>query len=332
VAEFGRQGYRLDPAPVAGRQAPRAIRRGFAVTYRYAILDVFTDTPLAGNPLAVVPDAAGLDDQRMQAIAAEFNLSETVFCFPADNPVHTAAVRIFTPRKELPFAGHPTVGTAVYLATERLRNGGGLAESVVILEEKVGPVRCGVFLKAASGGGHAIFDLPRLPARLSAELDREAIAAALGLVPAEIGLENHEPSAFTAGVPYAFVPVRDLAAVGKAAAQPAWATAFSGDLSAAFLYTRATVGIGRQFHARCFAPTFGIAEDPATGSAVAAFAGVIHRFDAHPAGSHRFVIEQGFEMNRPSLITLEMDIENSGVAAARIGGDAVVVAEGTFRV
>lgn len=302
------------------------------MTYRYAVLDVFTDTPLSGNPLAVVPDAAGLDDQRMQAIAAEFNLSETVFCFPAENPVHTAAVRIFTPRKELPFAGHPTVGTAVYLATERLLNGGGLAESVVILEERVGPVRCGVFLKAGADGGHAIFDLPRQPAQFPAEFDREAIAAALGLVPAEIGFENHEPSAFTAGVPYAFVPVRDLAAIGKAAAQPAWATAFSGDASAAFLYTRAAVGIGRQFHARCFAPTFGIAEDPATGSAVAAFAGVIHRFDAHPAGTHRFVIEQGFEMGRPSLIALEIDVEGAGIASARIGGDAVVVAEGTLRV
>jgi trans-2,3-dihydro-3-hydroxyanthranilate isomerase len=302
---------------------------------RYAILDVFTDMPLAGNPLAVVPDATGLDDERMQAIAAEFNLSETVFCLPADNPVHSARIRIFTPRKELPFAGHPTVGTAVYLAADRLENGAGLAESVVILEEKVGPVRCGVFLRATSGvrAGHAIFDLPKLPEAIPHVLDREAIAAALGLVPSEIGFENHEPSTWTAGVPYAFVPVRDLAAIGRAAAQPAaWAAAFSGDAAAAFLYTRSTVAVGHQFHGRMYAPTFGIAEDPATGSAVAAFAGVIDRFDAHPAGSHRFVIEQGFEMGRPSLIALEIDVEAGGVAAARIGGDAVVVAEGTLSV
>jgi len=300
---------------------------------RYAILDVFTDTPLAGNPLAVVPDAAGLDDVRMQAIAAEFNLSETVFCLPAENPVHTARIRIFTPRKELPFAGHPTVGTAIYLAMERLKSGAGLAETVVILEEAVGPVRCGVFLKPTSGvrGGHAIFDLPKLPEAIPNGLDREAIAAALGLVPSEIGFENHQPSVFSAGVPYAFVPVRDLAAIGKAAAQPAaWAAAFSGEASAAFLYTRSTVAVGRQFHGRCFAPTFGIAEDPATGSAVAAFAGVIRHFDAVPAGTHRHIIEQGFEMGRPSLIALEIDIEGGGIYAARIGGDAVVVAEGTL--
>ena len=306
--------------------------------YRYAILDVFTDTPLAGNPLAVLLEASGLDDARMQAIAAEFNLSETVFCFPATNPVHSASVRIFTPRQELPFAGHPTVGTAVYLASERLRAGVGLAESVVILEEKVGPVRCGVFLKPvqiASGqrGGHGIFDVPRIPEPLGVSLDRELIAAALGLAPAEIGFENHQPTAFSAGAPYIYVPVRNLDVIGRAApvAGP-WASAIADVSHAMYLYCRETVGVGRQFHARCFAPTAGIAEDPATGGAAAAFPGAIKRFDAHPSGSHRFIIEQGFEMGRPSLVSLEVDIEGSSVAAARIGGDAVVVAEGILHV
>jgi trans-2,3-dihydro-3-hydroxyanthranilate isomerase len=304
------------------------------VPYRYAVLDVFTDTPLVGNPLAVVLDAGGLDDARMLAIAAEFNLSETVFVLPPVNPVHTAALRIFTPRKELPFAGHPTVGTAVYLAGERQKEGAGVAESVVILEEQVGPVRCGVFLKTMQDrtGGHAIFDLPRNPEPVRGRLDREAVAAALGLVPAEIGFENHEPSAFSAGNAFTFVPVRDLEAIGKAVPRASLWTSGLGEDAVAYVYTRSTVGVGRQFHARCFAPTFGIAEDPATGSAAAAFAGVIHRFDAHPAGSHRFVIEQGFEMGRPSLITLEVDIEVDGIAAARIGGDAVVVAEGLLHV
>lgn len=301
--------------------------------YRYAILDVFTDTPLAGNPLAVVPEAAGLDDGRMQAIAAEFNLSETVFCFPPENPVHSAAARIFTPRHELPFAGHPTVGAAVYLATERLRAGLGLAESVMILEEKVGPVRCGVFLKDANGvrGGHAIFDVPKIPELLSASLDRDAIAAALGLVPGEIGFENHQPTAFTAGSPYIYVPVRNLEVIGRATPVAGRWEAAIGSLShAMYLYCRETVGVGRQFHARCFAPTVGIPEDPATGGAAAALPGVIKRFDAHPSGTHRFIIEQGFEMGRPGLIALEVDIEGSAVAASRIGGDAVVVAEGVL--
>lgn len=299
--------------------------------YRYAVLDVFADEPLAGNPLAVVFDAAGLDGARMQAIATEFNLSETVFVLPAENDIHTAAVRIFTPREEVPFAGHPTVGTAVLLGLERLKAGAGLAESVVILEEKVGPVRCGV--SVAGRGGHAVFDVPRLPEQLHASLDPEAVAAALGLAPHELGFENHQTSAFTAGFPFTYVPVRDLEAIGKAAVNMAmWGSAFGSAAPSVFLYTRSTVGVGRQFHARMFAPTFGIMEDPATGSAAAAFAGVIHRFDAHPAGDHRFVIEQGFEMGRPSLITLEVDIEVSGIAASRVGGDAVVVAEGILHV
>jgi trans-2,3-dihydro-3-hydroxyanthranilate isomerase len=305
---------------------------------RYAVLDVFTDAPLAGNPLAVVLDADGIDDARMQAIAREFNLSETVFVLPPENPMHSARIRIFTPGAELPFAGHPTVGTAVYLAHQRLAAGtsdGGDAEAVLVLEEAVGPVRCGVFVKGrhSPAAGHAVFDVPRVPEPIPARLDREALAAALGLLPAEIGFENHQPTVFSAGAPYLFVPVRDIDTIARAAAVPGrWTPALAGISHAMYLYCRQTIGVGRQFHARCFAPDVGIVEDPATGGAAAAFPGVIHRFDAHPAGSHRFIIEQGFEMGRPSLITLEVDIEVRGVAAARVGGDAVVVAEGTLTV
>jgi trans-2,3-dihydro-3-hydroxyanthranilate isomerase len=312
-------------------EKPSACCRRSSVTYRYAILDVFTDVPLSGNPLAVLPEAAGLEALQMQAIAAEFNLSETVFVLPAENPIHTAAIRIFTPREEIPFAGHPTVGTAVYLGLERLKGGVGLAESVVIIEEKVGPVRCGVSI--GGHGGHAVFDAPKVPEQLQPAGDPEAMAAALGLMPQEIGFENHVPSVFTAGLPFTLVPVRDLEAIGKAAPNLAtWESAFGGAAPSVFLYTRSTVGVGRQFHARMFAPTFGIMEDPATGSAVAAFGGAIKRFDAHSAGSHRFIVEQGFEMGRPSLITLEIDIEGGAIVAERIGGHAVVVAEGTLQI
>ena len=119
---------------------------------RYAILDVFADRPLAGNPLAVVLDSEGLDDARMQAIAREFNLSETVFVSPAVNPVHSASVRIFTPSRELPFAGHPTVGTASLLAMRRVAGVSGRHEMVLVLEEKVGPVRCGVTVTSGQRG------------------------------------------------------------------------------------------------------------------------------------------------------------------------------------
>lgn len=296
------------------------MRRGFA------ILDVFTSTRLAGNPLAVVLDGEGLDDERMQAVAREFNLSETVFVLPADNPVHSAKIRIFTPTRELRFAGHPTVGTAVLLA----HRGGQAAEeerdAMLILEEKVGPVRCGVVLR--DGIGRAVFDVPALPVEAGPGPDAEAAAAALGLTRGELGFENHVPSFFDAGTPYRFIPVRNLAVIAKVEPQPAlWKAAFP-DKAGAYVYTRETEAVGRQFHARMFVPEVGIIEDPATGGAAAAFAGVVHRFDATPSGWRTITIEQGFEMGRPSLITLELEVEGGRLVQARIAGDAVIVAEG----
>jgi trans-2,3-dihydro-3-hydroxyanthranilate isomerase len=297
---------------------------------RYASLDVFTDKPLAGNPLAVVLDGEGLDDARMQAIAREFNLSETVFVGPPENPRHSARLRIFTPRHELSFAGHPTVGTAVLLALQDAGDDAGAHEAVLILEEKIGPIRCGVFLKG-EGCGRSIFDLPAESVELASDLDREAVCNALSLLPGEVALENHVPSAFSAGLPFTFVPVRNLDVIARARPNPAvWQDAFSSDAAAAFVYCRETEVSESDFHARMFAPTMGIEEDPATGSAVAALAGAIMRFDAPGPGSHRFVVEQGFEMGRPSLISLELDVSGGRVEGARIGGDSVVVARGTL--
>ncbi len=141
---------------------------------RYQVFDVFTDTPLAGNPLAVVLDAEGLDIEAMQKIAREFNLSETVFVTPAENPAHTARARIFTPAVELPFAGHPTVGTAICLARQRFGRSGE-QDAVIVLEEGVGPVRCGV--KLSEGSAFAEFDCPRLPTRAGQAAEKADIAA-----------------------------------------------------------------------------------------------------------------------------------------------------------
>lgn len=298
---------------------------------RFAILDVFTDQPFAGNPLAVVLDSEGLDDSRMQAVAAEFNLSETVFVHPPENPVHSAGIRIFTPGRELPFAGHPTVGAAILLALEQAEENHSKHELMLILEEKVGAVRCGVVVKEEAVG-HAVFDLPRHPWEVGPSAEAEPIAEALGLVSAEIGFENHRPSVFSAGAPFVFVPVRDLSTIAKATPDlAAWDAVCGGDLVGAFLYCRQTEENDNDFHARMFAPTAGIPEDPATGSAVAALAGVISRFDQPTDGLHRFTIEQGIEMRRPSLIGLEIDIANGRALAIRIGGDAVVVARGELQ-
>ena len=300
------------------------------MSYSYLVLDVFTRRPLAGNPLAVVLDAAGLDDGRMQAIAREFNLSETVFVLPAENPVHSARVRIFTPSRELPFAGHPIVGTAVALALGIAGGNRERHEQVLVLDAPVGPIRCGVFLNS-DRSGHAIFDLPRPPTAVGGTLDRDAIAAALGLGPTEIGFENHQPSAFTAGLDYTFVPVRDLEVIARAGpVLGRWSAAFGKADSAAYVYCRQTNISGNDFHGRMFAPAFGFGEDPATGSAAAALAGVIRHFDRPPAGGHRFVIEQGFEMGRPAEMVLEIDLEDGKIAATRVGGDALVAAKGAL--
>ncbi|HET7714671.1 MAG TPA: PhzF family phenazine biosynthesis protein, partial [Bauldia sp.] len=244
---------------------------------------------------------------------------------------HVAAVRIFTPAHEMPFAGHPTIGTAVLLGLERAAAGLGNGKMVLVLEEKVGPIRCGVSLQSEKLG-HTIFDLPKLPSEGAEPPGKDAIAAALNLISAEIGFENHHATNFEAGVPYTFVPVRDLAAIAKARANTtAWRAAF-GQGGAAFLYCREVTESGRSFHARMFAHERGIIEDPATGSAVAAFAGVIAKFDQPPGGSHRYLIEQGFEMGRPSLINLEIDMDGGAVVEGRIGGQAVLVARGTIEI
>lgn len=300
---------------------------------RYAVLDVFTDKALTGNPLAVVLEAEGLTDDQMAAIAGEFNLSETVFVLPSDHPAHSARIRIFTPRMELPFAGHPTVGTAVLLTQERHGRDGGSHDAVVVLEELIGQVRCGVRTEDASVG-RAVFDCPKVPVGGPPARDRDSIAAALGISPSDIGFENHKPAIFDGGLPYTFVPVRNLDALARIEPELSlWERGFGdGHQSDCYAYCRETHQNGHHFAARMFAPFFGIPEDPATGSAVAGFAGVIAHFDVPRAGGHQYKIEQGFEMGRPSVIELEIDIEDKKIDSMRIGGHAVIVAEGTLEV
>ena len=173
--------------------------------------------------------------------------------------------------------------------------------------------------------------MPKISEPVGTQLgSKDEIAAALGLHINDIGFENHVPTAYSAGVPFAMVPLRNLEAVERAAPVAAsWNTAFgSHEHNDAFVYSRETIQHGSSFHARMFFPAMGLAEDPATGSAVAAFAGVICQFDKPGNGTHSFVIEQGFEMGRPSIINLEMDIDQGALTAKRIGGGAVVVASG----
>jgi trans-2,3-dihydro-3-hydroxyanthranilate isomerase len=297
----------------------------------YHTLDVFTERRFAGNPLAVVTDGAeALDSDAMQRIAREFNLSETVFVLASDRPAHAAKVRIFTPTRELPFAGHPTIGTAILLAS--LRDTTASEEALIVLEQAIGTVRVGVRLR--NGSAFAEFDAPKVPVEAGQLPPAERLASGLGLIPSEIGFENHKPSCFAAGNAFAFVPVASLDAIARAAPQlPHWTVAFEEQgIVGAFLYTRQCQHTTSSFHARMFAPSSGIAEDPATGSAAVCLAGVVKHFDGLPDGQHRRVIEQGYEMGRPSEIALTLDVTAGKLGNVRIGGHAVRVSEGTMTV
>jgi len=293
----------------------------------FTTYDVFTDTLHMGNPLAVVWDADALNDGAMQAIAREFNLSETIFVRAPENPQHAASVRIFTPGKELPFAGHPTIGCAIAIAEAR-HGRGTTHDLIIVLEEKVGPVRCGVKI-GDDGASFAEFTAPRLSVQAGADPSVESAARALGLAARDIGFDKHLPSVFSAGVPFAMVPVASIEALGRA--KPA-TEALSNLLGAteALVYARAEADAAHSFRARMFAPEIGIAEDPATGGAAAAFAGVLARFEDLPDGWSTLPILQGVEMGRPSLIGLEVNIEGGALAGARIAGKAVKVSEGVL--
>jgi len=293
---------------------------------KFMTLDVFTRTRFAGNPLALVLDAQGLDTATMQTIAREFSHPETVFVLPPEDGAHRARLRIFTPASELPFAGHPTVGAAVGLA----RLSGGTGRQSFVLEENIGPVSCAAQAYDADSG-QAEFKLPRLPADVGDVPDLGAMAGALGLSPNDIG--GDYPSArWSAGVAFTFVPVRSLAAMSRARPDPAtFEKVFGiGGPGMVFVISTETAEPGHHLHARMFAPGRGIAEDPATGSAVAAFAG-LHAAHRKPGnGEHRLAIEQGYEMGRPSLMNLSLTIAQGALTAASIGGGAVVVTEGAI--
>jgi trans-2,3-dihydro-3-hydroxyanthranilate isomerase len=295
---------------------------------KYTVYDVFTEQRLAGNPLGIVLDCDGLDTDAMLSIAREFNLSETVFVLPAENPVHRARIRIFTPSYEMPFAGHPTVGSAVALA--ELSGDSGVA-GMFVLEENIGPIRCAV--TKGKGATFAEFDLAQLPEQLSLSADAGALGAALGLDSQEIGFENHRPGLWSAGVPYVTIPVANAEVAARIRFDnQAWLELApvrpNGAVACAYAYCRGTGDA--DFHARMFVAGNPSYEDPATGSAAAAFAGTILHHDRPIDGLSRFWIEQGVEMGRPSRIRLEIEVRGGVMAKARIGGHAVKMAEGTL--
>jgi trans-2,3-dihydro-3-hydroxyanthranilate isomerase len=294
---------------------------------RFTTLDVFTRERFTGNSLAVVQDGEGLDPPLMQVIAREFGLPETVFVLPAAEPAHTARLRIFTPATELPFAGHPTVGCAALL---------GLLSSPeeprdLILEEQIGIIRCHVIPRGKEIA-HARFELPVLPRQLAWEPDRPAIAAALRISPNDFDDARFSLEKWSAGIDMFMIPVNAPAVLASVRPDVSrWEDAFGkAGPRAAYVFCPQGALPATTFRARMFAPLLGIHEDPATGAAAAAFAGLLTMHGELGSGSHEITIEQGQEMGRPSVIQLEMQVDGARLLASSIAGDAVIVMQGTL--
>jgi len=301
--------------------------------HRYHLLDVFTREAFGGNALAVFADARTVPPPLMPHIARELNLSETVFVLPPAGAAASHRLRIFTPGAELPFAGHPTVGTACLLALlGRVPLEGG--ESEVVLEEGVGDVRVRVRPGSADEPPFAQLSAARMPEIREAELSVEALATLLSLEPDAVVAEAGRGAvAASCGVPFLFVPLRDRDAVRRARLDlPQWETRLAhGWAPHVYVYAFDAEGADAPLRARMFAPAMGIAEDPATGGAATALAGLL-ALRAGTDGTHRWRVEQGYEMGRPSQLELEAVVRDSAVVAARVGGHAVLVGEGVLRV
>jgi trans-2,3-dihydro-3-hydroxyanthranilate isomerase len=297
--------------------------------YRFYTVDVFTTRRFGGNQLAVLPDARGLDSATMQQITREFNFSEATFVLPAEKPGHTRRVRIFTPSAEMPFAGHPTLGTAYILGLS-----GEIAltgeETRIVFEEGVGPIPV---LISAHEGKPVFCQLTaaRLPEAGPVPPPAAEVAAAYGLSGEDLLGGEYAPQAFSCGVPFLFVPVKNRAVLARIRLDRERWERVLGNWWAkeAFLFSFDPERAGSDLRARMFAPALGIPEDPATGAAAAALAGYL----AARQAQNRWVVEQGFEMGRPSILEIEINRAESGaVAAVRVGGASVMVTEGWLTV
>jgi trans-2,3-dihydro-3-hydroxyanthranilate isomerase len=283
------------------------------IMHRFVIADVFTDRPFSGNQLAVFPDARGLSDRAMQAIAREFNFPETTFVLPPWR------VRIFTPKAELPFAGHPTVGTAAVLATIHKMDLPGK----MVLEEGIGPVPVELAMRGAHI--HAQFTIEKPVETPALRPERSAVAAALSLSEGAV-LDAWFASG---GVRFCFARLADRAAVDRAQLdRAAWTKHFRGAWSSQIYFFTGDSDV----YARMFAPAYGIEEDAATGSAAVALAGVLAARRAQADGVFTWHIEQGVAMGRPSKLEATAEKHEGRVVRVKVGGTTVVSAEGTMNV
>ena len=295
--------------------------------YRYYICDVFTDTRFGGNQLAVLPEAQGLSDRQMQQVAREFNFSESTFVLPPERG-HDRRVRIFTPTAEIPFAGHPNVGTAFTLATT-----GALGSidrpRTITFEEKAGLVP--ITITRRNGSVWCELSAPA-PLSLGPVVARELLAAAVSLSAEEVITTTHPPQVASVGLPFVVAELRSRAALERARVNGAGLDAIKalGVVPDIHLYVRS--GDEFDLRARMFAPYDGVPEDPATGSANCALAALLTQERRESSGAFHYRIAQGVEMGRPSVLEARSEKRDGAVSGTWIGGASVLVSEGTIEV
>jgi trans-2,3-dihydro-3-hydroxyanthranilate isomerase len=296
----------------------------------FVTVDVFTERRFGGNPLAIVLNGDGLTTAQMQSIAGEFNLSETTFVLPPKNATHTAEVRIFTPKAELPFAGHPNVGTAFALATHGSVYGRAIGDPL-LFEEKAGLVPLELLKDGASIVG-ARLTAPR-PLSRGEDVAIDVVAAACGIAVDDVETRHHAPCVASCGTAFIFAELKTRQALAAAQPRP--------DIFAQNLPVDDATGIhlyvfeddaSIDISARMFAPLHGVPEDPATGSANVALAGLLASLRPEPDLSLKLRIAQGVEMGRPSLLEASAEKRGEKVIETRIGGRCVAVMAGTIEI
>ena len=295
--------------------------------YRYYICDVFTDTRFGGNQLAVLPEAQGLSDRQMQQVAREFNFSESTFVLPPERG-HDRRVRIFTPTAEIPFAGHPNVGTAFTLATT-----GALGSidgpRTITFEEKAGLVP--ITITRRNGSIWCELSAPT-PLSLGPVVARELLAAAVSLSAEDVVTTTHPPQVASVGLPFIVAELRSRAALERARVNGPGLDAIKalGVVPDIHLYVRS--GDEFDLRTRMFAPYDGVPEDPATGSANCALAALLTQERKESSGAFKYRIAQGVEMGRPSVLEARSEKRDGAVSGTWIGGASVLVSEGTIEV
>lgn len=298
---------------------------------RYFTIDVFTDVMFGGNQLAVFPDATGIPEELLLPITREFNFSEVTFCYPASDAAHTRRVRIFTPGEEMPFAGHPTIGTAAVLALcDNVL--GGAREGKLALDLKVGTVPVDVRIER-DDLAWAELSVAKLPEVGPATPTLNTLAEILSLEAKDLVGGALSPQAVSCGIPFLLVPLKSVEAVQRARVRmDLWDATLKRSWSPEiFVAARDPEAGEHHWRARMFAPGLNVPEDPATGSAVAAFGGWLAMKDSRQDAELSWTVRQGLEMGRPSQLDVRARKQAGAVTAVQVAGHAVLTGEGVLR-